>query len=67
MSEPGIRFDSSAHAPRSISLHRSEQNGLSGLESSQRTLFEQVGQATMRVVWVIGAVWLGSLREVAPS
>ncbi len=39
---PAIRYSSEAHLPRSISLHRSEQNGLNRL-SSQLASFLHVG------------------------
>lgn len=43
-----MRYDSFAHAPKSISLHRSEQNGRHFDSGDQGTCFPQVGQATLR-------------------
>ena len=40
---PEIRYSSAAHFPRSMSLQRSEQNGLKGL-SLQAVSFLQIGQ-----------------------
>jgi hypothetical protein len=47
-SSAGTRYDSVAHAPRSISLQRSEQNGLKRLSGFHPTGAPQVGHATMR-------------------
>jgi hypothetical protein len=45
-SATGTRYFSDAHAPRSITLQRSEQNGRHGLCGAHSTLRPQLGQAT---------------------
>jgi hypothetical protein len=40
----GMRYPSDAHCPRSINLHRWEQNGRYGLDGCQTVLDRQVGQ-----------------------
>ncbi|OGT63399.1 MAG: hypothetical protein A3E85_02510 [Gammaproteobacteria bacterium RIFCSPHIGHO2_12_FULL_45_12] len=51
---PAMRCDSLAHSPKSINLHRSEQNGLKGFLGDQGVKVLQVGQATC-LGWVMGA------------
>jgi hypothetical protein len=43
----GIRYDSLAQAPRSMSLQRDEQNGRKRLSADQTTGLPQVGQRTI--------------------
>lgn len=49
-SSAATRYDSDAHAPRSISLQRSEQNGRAVLRSVHSTFVPHVGQLTMRLI-----------------
>lgn len=44
------RYDSDAHAPKSMSLQRSEQNGREIFFSIHSTVVPQVGQLTVRLI-----------------